>query len=125
MTARTVGLLRRALLALATALLAGGWLLGEWGGAVPLWYAAISLVAFLAYRRDKMAAALGRWRTPERRLHLLDLAGGWPGGRMAQQVLRNKSGKPSFQAVFGTTVALNIAAFAWLLQSGRLQSLPG
>lgn len=120
------GSVRRIALAAATALLAGGWLLGEWGGAVVLWYAALSLVAFLCYRHDKQAAGQGRWRTPERVLHLIDLAGGWPGGLLAQQVLRHKSSKPSFQAVFWATVVLNIAAFSWL--RGRpdalLQALP-
>lgn len=120
---------RRGVLALAVAALAGGWLLGEWPGAVPLWYAAMSLVSFLSYRHDKVAAERGRWRTPERSLHLLDLAGGWPGGLLAQQVLRHKSSKPAFRVAFWITVALNIAAFAWLLRSGRLaallQALPG
>ena len=57
------------------------------------------------------------------------LAGGWPGGLLAQQVLRHKSSKPAFRVAFWITVALNIAAFAWLLRSGRLaallQALPG
>ena len=114
---------RAAVAALATALLAGGWLLGEWSGAVPLWYAAMSLASFLCYRHDKLAAGDGRRRTPERSLHLLDLAGGWPGGLLAQQVLRHKSSKPAFQAMFWITVALNIAGLAWLLHGGRLDAL--
>ena len=115
--------LRRLALIAVTALLAGGWLLGEWPGLVPLWYAALSLLAFLAYARDKRAAGLGRHRTPERSLHLVDLAGGWPGGLLAQQVLRHKSSKTAYQAVFWATVALNLAAFAWLLHSGGLAAL--
>ncbi len=121
--ARLGNALRRVVLASATAVLAGGWLLGEWSGAVPAWYAAASLVAFLAYRHDKQAAGRGGRRTPERSLHLIDLAGGWPGGLLAQQVLRHKSSKPAYQAVFWATVALNAAAFAWLLQDGRLRAL--
>jgi len=123
--ARLSGPLRRAVLVAATAVLAGGWLLGEWPGAVPLWYAAMSLLAFLAYGHDKRAAGRGSRRTPERNLHLIDLAGGWPGGLLAQQVLRHKSSKAAYQAAFWTTVALNAAGFAWLLHSGRLAtSLP-
>ncbi|MDH7453955.1 DUF1294 domain-containing protein [Luteimonas composti] len=121
-TARLGNALRRGALAAATALLAGGWLMGEWGGAVVLWFAVASLLSFLSYRHDKVSAERGRWRTPERILHLLDLAGGWPGGLLAQQVLRHKSSKPSFQAVFWGTVALNIAAFAWLLHDGSLDA---
>jgi len=121
--ARVASSLRRAALVAATAVLAGGWLLGEWPGAVPLWYAAMSLLAFLAYGHDKRAAGRGARRTPERSLHLIDLAGGWPGGLLAQQVLRHKSSKVAYQAVFWTTVALNAAALAWLLHSGALASL--
>lgn len=115
--------LRRLALIAVTALLAGGWLLGEWPGLVPLWYAALSLLAFLAYAHDKRAAGLGRRRTPERSLHLIDFAGGWPGGLLAQQVLRHKSSKTAYQAVFWATVALNLAGFAWLLHSGGLAAL--
>lgn len=74
-------------------------------------YAGVSLVAFLAYRSDKAAARRGRWRTSENTLHLLGLAGGWPGALLAQQLLRHKSSKPSFIAVFWLTVTANIATF--------------
>ncbi|WP_298579733.1 DUF1294 domain-containing protein [uncultured Luteimonas sp.] len=121
--ARLGGGLRRGVLVAATAVLAGGWLLGEWGGVVPAWYAAMSAVAFLAYRRDKLAAGRGARRTPESSLHLIDLAGGWPGGLVAQQVLRHKSSKSAYQAMFWITVALNVAGFAWLLHSGQLDAL--
>ena len=74
-------------------------------------YAILSLVTFVAYAIDKWAAIRGHWRTTESTLHVLGLAGGWPGALLAQQFLRHKSSKPSFVAVFWITVALNIAAF--------------
>jgi len=77
-------------------------------------YAVASVIAFAAYGLDKRAARLGQRRTPERTLHIIELLGGWPGALLAQQLLRHKSSKPSFVAVFWFTVMLNIGAFiAW------------
>jgi uncharacterized membrane protein YsdA (DUF1294 family) len=74
----------------------------------------LSLLTFLAYAVDKSAAINGRWRTREKTLHLLSVAGGWPGALLAQQLLRHKCSKPSFVAVFWITVAANAAGFtAW------------
>ena len=77
-------------------------------------YATFSLVTFIAYAIDKWAAMNDRWRTSESMLHLLALAGGWPGALAAQPVLRHKSRKETFRFVFWVTVILNCAAFAWL-----------
>lgn len=82
-------------------------------------YGVMSLAAFLLYRRDKRAAQGGKSRTRERTLHLADLLGGWPGGLFAQDRLRHKTRKTSFQLVFWITVALNGAALAWLLGAGE------
>ncbi len=53
----------------------------------------------------------GRWRTTERTLLLLGLAGGWPGGLVAQKLLRHKSVKASFRSAFWGTVFVNVAVF--------------
>lgn len=85
------------------------------------WYVAASLVAFLVYAKDKWAARGGRWRTAESTLHLLSLAGGWPGALAAQALLRHKSCKQSFRVVFWWTVVLNCGALGWMLtERGRL-----
>ena len=39
----------------------------------------LSLLAFLIDAEDKSAAIHRRWRPPEQTLHLLGVAGGWPG----------------------------------------------
>lgn len=84
----------------------------------PLWlagiYAAASVITFVAYALDKSAARTGNWRTPESTLHGLALACGWPGALLAQQVLRHKSTKAEFRAVFWSTVILNVAGFVTL-----------
>ena len=77
-------------------------------------YLVISLTCFVAYAIDKSAARNGGWRTPERTLLLLGLACGWPGALLAQQWLRHKTTKRSFQQMFWVTVVLNIAGFLWL-----------
>lgn len=78
-------------------------------------YVVMSGITFGMYGIDKAAAVKDRWRTPERFLHLLDFAGGWPGGLLGQRVLRHKVRKLSFQIVFWLTVALNCVLVAWLL----------
>lgn len=78
-------------------------------------YLAASIVAFVAYFRDKSAAENDRWRTPESTLHLFGLIGGWPGALAAQRMFRHKSSKPSFQGMFWITVVLNCCALGWLL----------
>lgn len=77
-------------------------------------YMVASLATFLIYAVDKSAARKGTWRTQESTLHLLSLAGGWPGALIAQQKLRHKSRKRSFQSIFRATVLLNGGAFVWL-----------
>ncbi len=74
-------------------------------------YLAISLSCFVAYAIDKAAARRGDWRTPESTLLLLGLACGWPGGLLAQQWLRHKTSKTSFQWKFYLTVVLNVVLF--------------
>jgi uncharacterized membrane protein YsdA (DUF1294 family)/cold shock CspA family protein len=81
---------------------------------VALVYLAASAATFVAYALDKSAARQGESRTPENTLHLLALAGGWPGALLAQQFLRHKSTKREFRAVFWATVMLNVAGFVLL-----------
>ncbi len=79
---------------------------------VLLAYISLSIFTFFIYTFDKSAAVSRRWRTSENTLHLLSLAGGWPGALLAQQLLRHKTSKESFVIIFWLTVALNICGFA-------------
>lgn len=81
-------------------------------------YLAASALTFFVYALDKSAAKHGRGRTSEKALHLLALAGGWPGAWIAQQSLRHKSRKTGFRAVFRVTVLLNCGGLAWLHTPG-------
>jgi len=89
--------------------------LGRLPIAVPLVYAGMSMVAFIAYAIDKSAAQKGHRRTPESTLQLFALLGGWPGALLAQKYLRHKSAKASFQFTFWIIVAINVLAIGWLL----------
>jgi len=80
-------------------------------------YLAASSITFIAYAWDKSAAKNGRWRTQESTLHLLSLAGGWPGALVAQKVLRHKSRKQSFQFTFWVTVVINCGTLGWVFSS--------
>ncbi len=78
---------------------------------IALVYPMLSVLTFAAYAADKSSAKRGGWRTPERTLHTLSIAGGWPGALLAQQFLRHKSTKAEFRSVFWATVVLNVVAF--------------
>ncbi|KKA04780.1 membrane protein [Pseudomonas ogarae] len=70
-------------------------------------YGVVSVVAFLLYWGDKRKARADAWRTPENVLHAVELAGGWPGALLAQQLFRHKTRKVSFQVVFWFIVLLH------------------
>jgi uncharacterized membrane protein YsdA (DUF1294 family)/cold shock CspA family protein len=101
--------------ALAIPAFAAGYLWIAATRGVSVWFALVyvglSLLSLLAYAIDKSAAVGGRWRSSEQSLLLLGLVGGWPGGLIAQKLLRHKVSKASFQTAFWGTVALNVAAF--------------
>ena len=84
-----------------------------WGtpGLLALGYVVMSLTCGLFYAHDKAAAQANEWRTSEGALLILGLFGGWPGAILAQQMLRHKTSKVSFQVAFWVTVLLNVGAF--------------
>ena len=77
-------------------------------------YLLASIATYAAYAMDKSAAREGAWRTSESTLHLLSLAGGWPGALVAQSRFRHKTKKQPFRFIFWITVVLNCAVLAWL-----------
>lgn len=90
------------------------------------WVVLASLITFFLYVSDKRKARTAAWRTPEKVLHLWELAGGWPGAFIAQRVLRHKSSKVSYLVVFWLIVAVHIyVAVDWPLNwplARRVQS---
>lgn len=74
--------------------------------------ALLCITTFIAYALDKHAAQGNAWRIPEANLHLLELAGGWPGALIAQQLLRHKTSKRSYRIAFWLMVALHVGILA-------------
>jgi uncharacterized membrane protein YsdA (DUF1294 family)/cold shock CspA family protein len=87
------------------------WPLALW---VPAVYLTLSLVTIIAYAADKRAATTGAWRTSEATLLVLGLLGGWPGAIIAQQALRHKTRKRSFQFAFWWSVIGNVVLYVVL-----------
>ena len=113
------------LLLLPVWLLLKGW--GLWSDRLPLWtvgaLVAVNLLTFWTYTTDKQAAVAGTRRVSENQLHLLSLLGGWPGAWLAQQVLRHKTSKLSFRAMYWFTIAAHFAALVlWLWRGPKLLS---
>jgi uncharacterized membrane protein YsdA (DUF1294 family)/cold shock CspA family protein len=78
-------------------------------------YLVANVLAYVAYAMDKSAAESRRWRIAENTLHFWGLIGGWPAAMLAQQQLRHKTSKTSFQVIFWITVFLNCTALGWLM----------
>jgi len=99
------------------------WLMTRSGALPTAWAIAwlvLSAFTALLYARDKRAARLQLRRTPEVVLHLLELAGGWPGALLAQRALRHKNRKPAYQFAFWACVLLHEALLGhgWRLAAG-------
>ncbi len=78
-----------------------------------------SVFTFVAYGFDKSRAQKNLSRIPERTLHGLGLAGGWPGAWLAQRIFRHKTRKLRFQLTFWLTVVVNttaVVSVAYLLR---------
>ena len=83
----------------------------------------INAITYFAYGVDKHAARNRQWRIKEDTLHLFGLAGGWPAARLAQQVLRHKTIKPDFQAMYWLTVWLHLLALSAFVFWDRIKPL--
>lgn len=86
-------------------------------------YPVASLAAFLVYARDKYSAIHGTWRIPESSLHVLEAIGGWPGAYVAQQTMRHKTVKESYQIAFWLIVAVHAGVWGlWIFDPELLRA---
>ena len=76
----------------------------------------INFTTFLAYWVDKRAAARGAYRIPESQLHTLEFLGGTLGAMLGQKILRHKSKKGSYRAVFHAIVVMQAVAVIAILR---------
>ena len=83
-------------------------------------YGGVSLLSMFLYWSDKRGAEHSEQRTPENVLHLSELLGGWPGALLAQQMLRHKTRKASYQQIFWLIILAHQLFWAdWVLFDGR------
>ncbi len=83
------------------------------------WFVAINIATFAAFAIDKRAARRGTWRTRERSLLLMELAGGFVGGLVAMRLFRHKTLHRSFRAMPVVAAVLWIGAIGLLWLAGR------
>jgi uncharacterized membrane protein YsdA (DUF1294 family) len=77
-----------------------GWLAIRTRRPVLSYLLSVNLITFALFAYDKWAAKLELLRVPEKVLHGSALLGGSPAALGAQQLLRHKTSKASFQLVF-------------------------
>jgi uncharacterized membrane protein YsdA (DUF1294 family) len=85
---------------------------GLWAEVYCLAVGFLSPVAFCVYGWDKWKAEREGRRVSEKTLHLLAIAGGWPGAVAGQQWFRHKTLKPFFRTVLLLTAVLHVTFVA-------------
>jgi uncharacterized membrane protein YsdA (DUF1294 family) len=78
-------------------------------------YFGMSFFTLLLYAKDKRAAIKGKWRIPEKMLHLCALFCGWPGAWIGQRWFHHKISKRSFMWKYYALLFLNIVLLALMV----------
>jgi uncharacterized membrane protein YsdA (DUF1294 family) len=76
--------------------------------------ASVAVAILLAW--DKRRAVRGGRRIPESTLHTLELLGGWPGSLVARRLLRHKTVKGRYRAMFALCAITHVVVAGLLLQ---------
>jgi uncharacterized membrane protein YsdA (DUF1294 family) len=87
-------------------------------------YFSMGVVTYAAYKQDKRKAELGLWRTPEKRLHHLELLGGCIGAFFGQVIIPHKSSKASYQKVYWLIVFFQVSMLLHLLPPSLPFTIP-
>jgi uncharacterized membrane protein YsdA (DUF1294 family) len=77
------------------------------------WYAVMSIALFALYGLDKAQARIEGRRLPEKILHLLAAAGGFPGGLLGRALFHHKTRKPTFLIIL--LVSAGVHGLLWLV----------
>ena len=77
------------------------------------WLAAASVITFIFYGYDKAQAKRHGWRVPEKYLHWMALAGGFPGGWIGRSVFRHKTRKGVFLFFLVTSTIIHLILAGW------------
>jgi uncharacterized membrane protein YsdA (DUF1294 family) len=75
----------------------------------------------MLYARNKLSAIKGVWRVPESTLHLVEAIGGRPGAYLAQQTMRHKTVKTSYQITYWSIVSMHVGVWGlWIFSPQTL-----
>lgn len=74
-----------------------------------------SVIAFGVMGYDKRQAKNRGHRVAEKTLHLIELAGGWPGSWLGQKYFRHKTQKLSYQIAFWIIAAVHATLWLWAI----------
>lgn len=84
-------------------------------------YILMSIITFFLYKHDKYSAKQGDWRISEGNLHFCEFMGGWIGAFIAQQTIKHKNSKQSYQFIFWIIVSVHLIIWSdWLFFDGKL-----
>lgn len=90
-----------------------GWLSAHWG-AVLIYLAAASLIAFLLMGIDKGRARRGDWRVPEKTLFLAALLGGALGAVLGMRAFHHKTRHWYFRFGMPAILMAQVALGLWI-----------
>ncbi|HEY94025.1 MAG TPA: DUF1294 domain-containing protein [Dehalococcoidia bacterium] len=79
-----------------------------------IWLAIASTITFLFYGYDKVQAKRSGRRVPEKYLHWMALAGGFPGSWLGRSVFRYKTRKGVFLFVLILSTIVRLVLAGWL-----------
>ena len=79
-----------------------------------VWLAAASIITFIIYGYDKIQAKRNGRRVPEKYLHWLALAGGFPGGWLGRSIFRHKTSKGVFLFFLVISTLIHLAFAGWI-----------
>lgn len=77
-------------------------------------YIYVSILTYLAYAMDKRRAWLSQWRIAEGLLHVLELAGGWPGALFALHFKNHKISKLKYKIELWGIMFVHVCLWAYL-----------
>lgn len=89
---------------------------------ITIYYAAVSIAAFMMVGVDKGLARRGLYRVAERRIFAAAALGGWAGVLIAMALFRNKTRKKGFRETVYICVALNLVMLALALYLAKHSS---
>lgn len=84
--------------------------------AILLYLVIINVITFLAYGLDKYKSKAGKWRTPEKTLIMLAIAGGSPGAWLGMKTFHHKTMHKKFSIGIPLILILQLLLAIWIIR---------